>query len=604
MEVEEADCCSLFELLSIRVSKVERRLEDLASVHLRVASAFEGSLDRLSAKVSAVVEDAKTSFEKSESLRKTVINKNDLDNLSQSFDEKFEQINLMILACMEQNQKLQNLYEGPSENKAHSPKIESYFMECSSLISPEKENDHQETIEIVNKNEKGIKYIPKVILPAKTPIKYQIDSPQKNFHPQANKNRFVQKSLRGETSDVQNRDPNLAFPSKLEPKKLDFDNMIDSKNFVIHPENTQFNWKPEDSEVEVIAVRYEGTSESCILKKNKFSPLIEEKKERIASDMRFSSLTGKRESYKYHKTTSDNHGDSIGQKNRSKKNEQGNKIESRGSFEDQEKSNKKETFVNFFPADVRQKLARDRIKRRVNYESEHSISPSVNRKGPNLTKSSILLKSWEENASSQIQVEKKSNELVQSQIHPDQRFSSNEDNILFSVKRHQQPKGKLILSKSLLTSPEENKILAKLDKNDGTKVKQLFISLGPTDLLKINNIFTSRKSFSSQKGTHSPLSGLKMNSKLFRSKKDSKPTNQLPFEDEIESENDSEELIEYIIDDENYLCDQNGIRILDDFGQTIHLEREHIEYFRSHQAYQEIEVDSFSENSVSEVIKK
>ena len=154
MEVEEADCCSLFELLSTRVSKVERRLEDLASVHLRVASAFEGSLDRLSAKISAVVEDAKISFEKSESFRKIMINQNDLDKFSQTFDEKFEQINLMILACMEQNQKLQNLYEGPSENKAHSPKIESYFMECSSLISPQKDNDHQEINEIARNNEK------------------------------------------------------------------------------------------------------------------------------------------------------------------------------------------------------------------------------------------------------------------------------------------------------------------------------------------------------------------------------------------------------------------------------------------------------------------
>ena len=72
-------------------------------------------------------------------------------------------------------------------------------------------------------------------------------------------------------SDAQNHDPNLAFPSKLEPKKLDFDNIVDSKNFVIHPENTQFDWRPEDSEVEVTAMKYEGISKSCILTEDKFS---------------------------------------------------------------------------------------------------------------------------------------------------------------------------------------------------------------------------------------------------------------------------------------------------------------------------------------------
>lgn len=56
----------------------------------------------------------------------------------------------------------------------------------------------------------------------------------------------------------------------------------------------------------------------------------------------------------------------------------------------------------------------------------------------------------------------------------------------------------------------------------------------------------------------------------------------------LNSDSETSEMVEYVLDDEGFLCNSAGERVLDDQGNQVHLEPEHIEYFKSNNAYQEV----------------
>lgn len=221
--------------------------------------------------------------------------------------------------------------------------------------------------------------------------------------------------------------------------------------------------------------------------------------------------------------------------------------------------------VHFLPQTKRQRLEENRKKKKQNFDSEKHISSSDSRSGQasptNKTACPKLISASKD-------IGKTSTQISQ--------------NLKDIIKRAFRDCSTKSIQNSLLLKKNADKKMFFSMVNDNSGKCKLSVSIGPIDL-------SQSKAFSSASKQQIHVDNCKegvIDIRINSIKKEI--AQQMNKTETINESSLSSELIEYILDDDGFLCDVNGSRIKDDFGDFVKLEKEHIEYFKSNKAYEEI----------------